>query len=450
MDFQKAFDSVSHHLLWKKLKSLGLNCQILKLLVNMYKKAKAVLRINGILSNTINCNKGVRQGCPLSPILFCLYVSDLVPSIGAVVGGVRLFDETINGLLYADDVVLLANSEESMRKSLLELEQFTYKWKLVVNIKKTKMMRSRATMKGPFMIYGTQIEDVKRFKYLGYIVTHTGSLLAGVEDLAVSARKAYYALLQKARKLGGLPVNIMCNLFSVLIEPIMLYASEIWGVKRFEVMERVLLTFCKYVLQVPSNCSTVGVLGELGRFPFHLITQTRAVNYFSRISKPEITPVLTSDALNLSKSLSKSWYKSVVENVEMSGCGQMIERLDWFDLKVYEERLEDIFLQSWTFDKAQGAKLKFYDVVKESFGFEVYLSILTRQERAVLTRFRLSCHTLEIEMGRHHRPPIPAEERLCDTCEVLEDEFHFLFHCQKYIKERQELLKTLVHTPIYK
>ena len=90
----------------------------------------------------------------------------------------------------------------------------------------------------------------------------------------MSARKAYYALLQKARKLGGLPVNIMCNLFSVLIEPIMLYASEIWGVKRFEVMERVLLTFCKYVLQVPSNCSTVGVLGELGRFPFHLIMQT--------------------------------------------------------------------------------------------------------------------------------------------------------------------------------
>ena len=66
-----------------------------------------------------------------------------------------------------------------------------------------------------------------------------------------------------------------------------------------------------------------------------------------------------------------------------------------------------------------------------------------------MTRFRLSCHTLEIEMGRHHCPPIPAEERLCDTCEVLEDEFHFLFHCQKYIKERQELLKPW-YIPQYK
>ena len=161
------------------------------------------------------------------------------------------------------------------------------------------------------------------------------------------------------------------------------------------------------------------MLGELGRFPFYLSTQLRTVKYLSRISVPERTPVLTYDALKLMKTLPKSWYKSVVTNIELNGCGYMIERPDLPDLKLYEERMKDIFIQSWVSNKSKSSKLKFYDVVKEIFDFEFYLTCLTKRERVVLTRFKLSCHTLQIEMGRRHRPPLRTEERLCDVCEVL-------------------------------
>ena len=45
----------------------------------MYGKTKALVRVNDVCSNKFRCNVGVRQGCPLIPILFCLYISDVLP-----------------------------------------------------------------------------------------------------------------------------------------------------------------------------------------------------------------------------------------------------------------------------------------------------------------------------------------------------------------------------------
>ena len=96
--------------------------------------------------------------------------------------------------------------------------------------------------------YGNvQIDDVTSFKYLGFIISNTGDRSLGIEDLVTSTRKACYSLLKHARSLGGLPVSVMCQLFSMLVEPVMLYASEIWGSSpNLQPMEKILLDFCKH------------------------------------------------------------------------------------------------------------------------------------------------------------------------------------------------------------
>ena len=55
--------------------------------------------------------------------------------------------------------------------------------------------------------------------------------------------------------------------------------------------------------------------------------------------------------------------------------------------------------------------------------------------RTALTKFRASCHQLQIERGRYHCPPIPAHERFCQFCQngSIEDEKHFLLHCHLYV-----------------
>jgi len=77
---------------------------------------------------------------------------------------------------------------------------------------------------------------------------------------------------------------------------------------------------------------------------------------------------------------------------------------------------------------------------------ETYLTAINSFEiRKEFTKFRVSSHRLLIEKGRHFKPKIPLEQRLCVQCNSneIEDEIHFLLKCSKYNKEREELMTIL-------
>ena len=58
----------------------------------------------------------------------------------------------------------------------------------------------------------------------------------------------------------------MCTLFSALVQPILEYGCEIWGVTYHQTIEKVLLKFCKEMVGLPPNASTIAVYGETGTF----------------------------------------------------------------------------------------------------------------------------------------------------------------------------------------
>ena len=62
--------------------------------------------------------------------------------------------------------------------------------------------------------------------------------------------------------------------------------------------------------------------------------------------------------------------------------------------------------------------------------------VQTYKYRNAIAKFRCSSHILEIENGRHSKPKIPVQQRLCKLCHVLDDEFHFLFVCKLHSEER--------------
>lgn len=90
-------------------------------------------------------------------------------------------------------------------------------------------------------------------------------------------------------------------------------------------------------------------------------------------------------------------------------------------------------------------KLRTFKLFKTNFTLEPYLSLSIPKYRQSLSKFRLSSHALEIEMGRYTRPFTPAEERKCKICNQnqVEDEIHFLLVCKKYDGIRSELKSSL-------
>ena len=82
---------------------------------SIYSNILFSVRLNGHLSEWFNVNSGLKQGCPLSPLLFNLYINDLVSFLKSYECGIDIDCEKVCILLYADDVVLLANDEKELK-----------------------------------------------------------------------------------------------------------------------------------------------------------------------------------------------------------------------------------------------------------------------------------------------------------------------------------------------
>ena len=95
-----------------------------------------------MITNFFSYEKGVRQGFPLSPLLFNLYINDIFKLIDDKTKQSPELEEhsPINVLMYADDLVIFAHSEKQLQSHVTLLSEFCVKWNLQINIKKTKTM----------------------------------------------------------------------------------------------------------------------------------------------------------------------------------------------------------------------------------------------------------------------------------------------------------------------
>ena len=102
-------------------------------------------------------------------------------------------------------------------------------------------------------------------------------------------------------------------------------------------------------------------------------------------------------------------------------------------LNLVKQRLHDNFIQNWNSRLIDSSKAIFYTSIS-SFHFQNYLNVVkVKKYRNAFSRLRCSSHRLEIESGRWHRPMRkPIEDRKCRNCNVIENEFHFLFECSLY------------------
>ena len=138
-----------------KLLQQNVNGKMLKIIYSMYDSAKSCVWQNQHLSNYFFSNVGVRQGENLSPILFSLFLNDLVEFISHGFDGLTNITEAIHLfcdtddvevyfklylLLYADDTVILAESQEQLQAALNSMYLYCQTWKLQVNPAKTKVV----------------------------------------------------------------------------------------------------------------------------------------------------------------------------------------------------------------------------------------------------------------------------------------------------------------------
>jgi hypothetical protein len=233
-----------------------------------------------------------------------------------------------------------------------------------------------------------------------------------------------------------------------MIVPILTYGSEIWGYEYSEVTEKIQAKFCKKILKVPTCASNIAVLGELGRLPLCTHYMVRCVKYWLKIvcMQEDRYPKAAYNMLyELDRVGRKTWASQVKNLLCMHGFGivwlcQDVGNHGLF-MSEFKQRVSDHYRQMWFDGKSSSPKLVYYDQFKGLLEPAKYLSCVVRKDfRIALTRYRISCHVLEIEIGRRNNTT--REERVCKVCMqnsniyVIEDEFHMLCVCPLYSELR--------------
>ena len=144
IEYTKAFDCVDHNKLLKILKEMGIPDHLTCLLRNLYAGQETTVRTGHETTDWFQIGKGVQQSCILSPCSFNLYAEYIMRNAGLdeAQAGIKIARRNINNFRYADDTILMAESEEELKCLLMKVKEESEKVGLKLNIQKTKIMAS--------------------------------------------------------------------------------------------------------------------------------------------------------------------------------------------------------------------------------------------------------------------------------------------------------------------
>ena len=227
MDLSKAFDTLDHDILIKKLAHYGINGTPLEWFTSYLTGRSQYVEIDDVSSNVLSLSTGVPQGSILGPLLFLIYMNDI-----------PYCTKYFNCILYADDTTL-SNTIQIPSMSPLNINDElakVYDWlavnKLSLNVKKTKYVIIHAINKKiedvvpDLEINGTPLERIQSFNFLGLLSYENMSWKPHI-DLLSNKLAQCAGVLNKLKRF--LPIHILRTLYFSIVQSRIMYCILTWG-----------------------------------------------------------------------------------------------------------------------------------------------------------------------------------------------------------------------------
>jgi hypothetical protein len=192
----------------------------------------------------------------------------------------------------------------------------------------------------------------------------------------------------------------------------------------------------KNILGVHNKASNLTIYTELGSYPVCFMSLLLMFRYYHRLfkiesEKKEVNSLLRSAFIE-DKSLQKSWNKTMLNIKQKMNISSLDISNTEFSIQVRHFFENKLINQIENIKKTNTGKLCFHSNIFIKFQLQNYLHFpIAREKRSLLTKIRISAHSLTIETGRYNG--MSCEDRFCQFCpSLVEDETYFLLRCAKY------------------
>jgi exonuclease III len=457
IDFKQAYDTIPREALWQHLRRISTPTSLLSVVQGMYAEDEYILK-DGPKTARVHPTRGVKQGCPLSPLLFSLYINDVDSIAEGVKGAVTgTEDFCVTHMLYADDLTLLSNEASSLQTMLSRLDVYARKKHLIINTAKSEVVHfnSLGSNLPVFKIGSDTLAHKDSFKYLGMMFYRTLNMAKSAENACRAMLTSAYRIRQFAREhtLADRP-HASLWLAKTYVVPAGMYASQIWGTgfmqtgKEFSsALQTLHLNFLKGSLGVKRATTNWAVLRECGHQPLQYYWFRAAVKLYNSMlgtNSNTLRRVVQAD-LKLRFKDKKCWTAQLVQAF------QGLRKSDIYEQAVrtggaisindftadLRHRLQGVWREAESVDpRGNNNKLATYQAwfatpfpcnTRSYVPLPWYLFLdLPKQVVRNVSRFRLRAHTLRVESAVWQ-----DETLVCDRCPCnqAQDEAHVLFNC---------------------
>ena len=418
IDFDGAFDRVSRRILLQKLSRFGAGTVFMLCIASMYMKTDNII-FQGNDHICYSLYAGIKQGLPLSPMLFLFYVNDIFPYFQNIYhNATNNIYEIIHVLMHADDFTLTASTRYLAIKKLRSLLEFCNLNAIIPQYTKCEFTVINGDDKDAEpLTFGDRL-----LKYVGYI-TLLGSHLTGkgtlIEDLKLHIQVRYKSCIKyfnflRANQLAPLAVKI--KVLKGCVVNSLLYNCETFGNDIPPNVEKQYLKLLKSTFGVRMNTPTLLLYVETGFLPIKAVILARQWKFFNRYKEGLIPRTPRAELFNRIVAEGNDYVKHYINLAEKYTC----------PADIYKEHSDAIRNKIRNFAQQGRYKYKIYLEMNPELEVSPFINNYHPLSKQVI-RFRLGSHCLPIETGRWGRTA--RVDRLCVSCGVLGDELHALHHC---------------------
>ena len=215
------------------MNDFGFDCDMVELIEGLYREACSAVVHKEAIGRFFKTTVGVRQGCPLSPLLFNIFLEKIMQlSLDEFQSGVSIGGRRVCNLRFADDIDLIATGEDELQELTTRLAVTVEQFGMEINTDKSKVLVNSRQPALPcsISVNNSPLELVDRFKYLGAVVTAEGD--SGVEirrRMALGAAAvAALGRLWRSRSIG---TRTKVRVYRSMVVPVVTYGCEAWTLK---------------------------------------------------------------------------------------------------------------------------------------------------------------------------------------------------------------------------